>query len=134
MVGLLWSRGQFPAAIRLEQLWNRLQERARFCLYCAYPVDVFGRDFQATIVDPLLCAHTHVVSDDSAARLETAIDHAMREVLDCSERRHAAAARGRRAWATLPPAESAILWLRRNAPDRVDDVLLRARQYFETTM
>lgn len=131
MVGLLWSSGQFPAAIRLEQLWNRLQERTRFCLFCAYPVDVLGKDFEAGIVDPLLCAHTHVVSNDDEERLEAAIDHAMREVLDSEQRRHAASARGRRAWAMLPPAESAILWLRRNAPDRAEDIVARARQYFE---
>lgn len=131
MVGLLWSRGQFPASIRLEQLWNRLQERTRFCLFCAYPVDVLGSDFEAGILDPLLCAHTHVISSDDEARLQTAIDHAMREVLDCAERRHAASARGRRAWAMLPSAESTILWLRRNAPDRAEDIVARVRQYFE---
>lgn len=131
MVGLLWRDRQFPAAIRLEQLWNRLQERTRLCLYCAYPVDVLGDEFEAGIVDPLLCAHTHVISNGDSARLEVAIDHAMREVLDAAERGHAAAARGRRDWAMLPPAESAILWLRRNAPDRAGVVVARARQYFE---
>jgi DcmR-like sensory protein len=131
MVGLLWGRGQFPAAIRLELLWNRLLERTRFCLFCAYPVDILGIDFEAGIVDPLLCAHTHVISNDDEVRLQTAIDHAMREVLDGSERRQAVSARGRRAWAMLPTAESTILWLRRNAPDRAEDIVARARLYFD---
>ena len=132
LVGLLWSRGQFPAAIRLEQIWNNFQARERFSLYCAYPVDPFGSDFEAGIIDPLLCAHTHVVTNDGSSRLHEAIDHAMREVLDCAERRRLAGSQGRKAWATLPPAESAILWLRKNAPDRANDVIARARRYYES--
>ena len=132
LVGLLWRQGQFPAAIRLEQLWNNLQARERFSLYCAYPLDLFGSDFEVGVVDPLLCAHTDVVTNDVSSRLETAIDHATREVLDCAERRRMAASQGRKAWANLPPAESALLWVRKHAPERANDVIARARRYYET--
>lgn len=131
IVGLLWECKQFPAAIRLEQMWNNFQSRERFGLFCAYPVDLLGCDFDVGIIDPLLCAHTHVVSNDGSSRLRAAIDHAMREVLDCAERRRMAQLPGRKAWATLPPAESAILWLRKYAPERADDVIARARRYYE---
>jgi len=132
LVGVLWSKGQFPAAIRLEQLWNGFQARERFSLYCAYPVDLFGSDFEAGIINPLLCSHTHVVTSDESSRLETAIDHAMRELLDCSERRLMTRSQGRKLWATLPPVESTILSLRKFAPDRANDVIARARYYYET--
>lgn len=132
LVGLLWEGKQFPAAIRLEQMWNNFQTRERFSLYCAYPVDLFGCDFEAGIIDPLLCAHTDVVSNVGSSRLRAAIDHAMRELLDCAERRQMAQLPGRKAWATLPPAESAILRLRTYAPERANDVIARARQYYET--
>ena len=131
MVGLLWERKQYPAAIRLEQMWNNFQTRERISLYCAYPVDLLGCDFEAGIVDPLLCAHTQVVPNDRASRMHTAIDQAMREVLDCAERRLMTQSRGRKAWATLPPAEAAILWLHKYAPERADDVIARARRYYE---
>jgi hypothetical protein len=36
MVGILWKARQFAAAIRLEQLWNRLLEQSSFSLYCAH--------------------------------------------------------------------------------------------------
>ncbi|HET9343610.1 MAG TPA: MEDS domain-containing protein [Candidatus Eremiobacteraceae bacterium] len=131
LVGVLWNRGQFPAAIRLEQMWNNFQTREQFSLYCAYPVDPFGCDFESGIIDPLLCAHTDVVTNDESSRLHTAIDSAMRELLDCAQRRRMAGSPGRKSWASLPPAESAILWLRTNAPDRANDVIARARQYYE---
>lgn len=38
-------RGNSPPLIRLEQLWNKLLEQSSFSLYCAYAVDIFGKDF-----------------------------------------------------------------------------------------
>ena len=131
MVGLLWQEGEFPAAIRLEQLWNQLLEKTRFDLFCAYPVDVFDKAFDAGVLDAVLCAHTHLVPSMYETRLQAAVDRAMREVLDCSERRRAADGCQHRPWAALPPAESAILWLRKNVPEQAEDVLARARRYFE---
>jgi hypothetical protein len=31
------------SAVRLEELWNELRKEHRFSLYCAYPLDSFGR-------------------------------------------------------------------------------------------
>jgi hypothetical protein len=36
MVSLLWSRGHYAGAVRLEHLWNKLIEKARMRLVCAY--------------------------------------------------------------------------------------------------
>jgi anti-sigma regulatory factor (Ser/Thr protein kinase) len=36
MVDCLWQAGRLNAAIALEDLWNRLLERAHFSLYCSY--------------------------------------------------------------------------------------------------
>jgi len=41
MVAVLWERGNFAGAIRLEQLWNRLIERDGFRLLCAYEKRLF---------------------------------------------------------------------------------------------
>lgn len=44
MVALLYSAGNSSGAVRLEQLWNRLAQRQRFSLYCAYPLSSFDKD------------------------------------------------------------------------------------------
>jgi hypothetical protein len=36
MVALLWSSGQYAGAVRLEHLWNKLLEKERMRLVCAY--------------------------------------------------------------------------------------------------
>lgn len=42
LVALLVAKGDFEAAIRLEQLWNDLVRRHSFSLRCAYPMDEFA--------------------------------------------------------------------------------------------
>ena len=42
MVALLWAEGNAAATLRLEDLWNDLQQRTAFPLLCAYPM----RDFR----------------------------------------------------------------------------------------
>lgn len=37
MVSLLWAQGKYRAAIRLEELWNRLAQEMPFSLLCGYP-------------------------------------------------------------------------------------------------
>jgi KaiC/GvpD/RAD55 family RecA-like ATPase len=62
MVGLLWMEGQHSAAIRLEEYWNRLLEGNAVCLFCAYPIDPFGGDFELSRLQALLGVHTHLLA------------------------------------------------------------------------
>ena len=43
MVAVLWGRGDYQAAIRLEHLWNRLLEGNQFRLLCGYERAEFAR-------------------------------------------------------------------------------------------
>jgi MEDS: MEthanogen/methylotroph, DcmR Sensory domain len=65
MVGLLWMEGRYSAAIRLEEYWNRLLEDKAICLFCAYPIDLFGRDFESSRLQALLGVHTHLLAGPS---------------------------------------------------------------------
>jgi hypothetical protein len=81
MVGILWKAGQRSAAMRLEKFWNNLLKSITFNLFCAYPVDVFGPDFQMADLDGLLCAHTHLLPGGREADIQHAVNRAMDEVL-----------------------------------------------------
>jgi hypothetical protein len=66
MVALLWAGGKYAAAIRLEQLWNRIGAQIPLSLLCGYPIASFqGAD------DPhvrLLCdLHSHTLCDERLA-------------------------------------------------------------------
>jgi hypothetical protein len=135
MVGVLWTAGQYTAAIRLEEYWNRLLATdGRFTLFCSYPIDVFAKDFNISGVDALLCDHTHLVPSGGDDALVSAVDRAMDECL--GERapgvRTRMEASRRPARAAMPQAEAMILWIREFLPQDADAILALARQYYST--
>jgi MEDS: MEthanogen/methylotroph, DcmR Sensory domain len=131
MVGVLWKAGEYPAAVRLEELWNDLLKESDVALFCAYPIDVFGPEFQSATVDALLCAHTHLLPVDSS--LEGALNRAMDEVLGSRVDgiRRLIQTNHRPAWAKIPKGEALVLWLRNNLPGSADQILARAREYYQ---
>ena len=130
MVDLLWSSGYSAAATLLEQFWNRLLAARGFSLYCAYQIDVFGKEFQGSVLDSVLCEHTHVLAADG--HLEHALGRALQDVLGS----RAEGIQGlmkdnfRPAWAAIPCGEAKVLWIRNNLPAHADEILARARGYY----
>lgn len=74
MVGALWGAKQFPAAIRLEQLWNNLLKSVPIRLFCSYQIDVFGPDFDPDLLAAVLSAHNELLPFDSTQVLSVALD------------------------------------------------------------
>ncbi len=133
MVGVLWKTREFSAAVRLEHFWNRLMSAHSFQLFCAYPIDVFGKDFHSGALDSLLCAHTHLLPATRNRDLDSAMDRAMDEILGANAPglRSLINANYRPSWAEMPEAEAVILWLRQNLPACAEEIVARARQYFQ---
>lgn len=134
MVGMLWQRDERDLAIDLERRWERLQEELPFALYCAYPIDVFGRDFSSHALGDVLAAHTHVSSSPGSAEFGRALDRALDDALGPeaalrlrSANREASTQHG----PLMPQLERLILWLRAQYPDAADRVMQRARGYYE---
>jgi hypothetical protein len=130
MVDLLWREGKKDAAVRLEELWNRLLETERIGLFCAYQMDVL--DDHGPALRQVLCNHSHLLPTGDADVLGRALDRAMGEVLGSAKAaallpliraNHFPRVR-------VPQAEAAVLWLRHNLPPFADEVLSRARAYY----
>jgi hypothetical protein len=131
MVDLLWRDGKKDAALRLEDLWNRLLETERIGLYCAYGLDVL--DDHGQILRQVVCTHSHLLPTGDGDVLGRALDRAMEEVLGAAKTaallpliraNHFPRVR-------IPQAEAAVLWLRHNLPPFADEVLSRARVYYK---
>lgn len=133
MVGLLWNARQFSGAIRLEQLWNKLLEQSSFSLYCAYAIDVFGKEFDVANLDGVLSTHTHLVPAQPDGTLETALNRSLEEVLGskADALRVLIKTNYRPDWAVMPTAESIVLWLRKNLPAQTDHIVNRARHHYQ---
>ncbi len=131
MVGLLWKAGQCAAAVRLEEYWNGLLQSSDISLFCAYPIDVLGEEFQVETVDAVLCAHTHLLPLDEA--LESALNQAMEEVLGSrmNSLRGLIKTNYRPSWGVVPRSEAIILWLRNNLPGSAGEILELAKRYYQ---
>jgi hypothetical protein len=62
MVGLLCGEGRCEAALRLEDLWNRLATRRAFTLLCAYPLRRFVMGNHTDSFLQVCRTHNHVLS------------------------------------------------------------------------
>jgi PAS domain S-box-containing protein len=132
MVGVLWRRGETAAAIRLEEIWNEYILSAKFQLFCGYPIDIFGAEFQSHPVEQILLNHTHVISTGADGDLERAVRQAMEDVTPAHSGVRYPDAPPFSARMIVPKAETAILALREEVPERTHEVLTRARRYYET--
>jgi len=132
MVGILWKARQFAAAIRLEQYWNRLLEQSSFSLYCAYAIDIFGRDYAVANLEELLCTHTHLVPAQPDGTLEAALNRALDEILGApaDELRIRIKSHPRHEGTVMPNAENIVFWLHRNLPDRAGEILALAQRHY----
>jgi hypothetical protein len=130
MVGLLWVSGEYSAAIRLEEFWNRILSELGADLYCSYPIDLFSTDFQSSAVHAILCDHTHLVPWEDDRNITSALRLAIGEVIgsprlaDTYDRMNATSRKG---WGEVPEAERMVLWLRENLPDSTGEILRRTR-------
>jgi len=73
-----------------------------------------------------------VVTDHLFGKLERAVSRSIDDYFGTrsAEVRSMMKSNFRPAWAKVPAPEAAILWLRHNFPDHVDDILKRAKEYY----
>ncbi|MCA1838340.1 MAG: MEDS domain-containing protein, partial [Actinobacteria bacterium] len=72
MVALLWAEGDYDAAIRLEELWNGLQNNHAFALFCAYPMQGFAGEEPGRGLPDVCTKHSRVIPAESYAALDDA--------------------------------------------------------------
>ncbi len=135
MVGRLWTTGQYSAAIALEGFWNKLLCALNFNLFCAYPIDIFDKEFQMNGVDAILCDHTHLMPTGDDGKLAEALTLALGEILGIKsdEVQRPMAANYRPSWGVVPKAEGTILWIRKNLPGKAGEILRLARHHYHAS-
>lgn len=130
MVNLLWLEGNFFGALRLEELWNELARHYSFVLLCSYFLDVFAPPTRTT--RGVMHTHSHVIPAEDYARMESAVEKAMIDILGESQaqrvRSQIGAGSVEPSWA--PMAQRILYWLHNNLPHSAGDVYLRARRYY----
>ena len=85
MVALLWAEGNCNAAIRLEELWNDLQKKHSFLLFCAYPINGFGGDAFAKSLNDVCTRHSYVIPTESYTTL-TSPEERLRAIIELQQK------------------------------------------------
>ena len=80
MVALLWAEGNYDAAIRLEELWNDLQQKHSFALFCAYPMNGFAGDGPGRGLPDVCTTHSRVIPAESYTAIGDS-DERLREII-----------------------------------------------------
>lgn len=123
MVGVLWTAGRTAAAVTLEGMWSALLADEPLDLYCGYPIDVLGSEFQLAAVEPLIAKHATVV-EALDGEYTSAVERALDEVL--GPPLNGLGLRGfmlrTKLEPELPTVERTMLALRREFPRYADEV------------
>jgi signal transduction histidine kinase/ActR/RegA family two-component response regulator len=69
MVSLLCGDDRHEAALRLEELWNDLSRAHKFSLFCAYPLNNFGRQSLSSSLNGVCERHSRVIPAESYTSL-----------------------------------------------------------------
>jgi len=131
MVNLLWKARQFAAAVRLEQLWNRLLEHSSFSLYCSYAIDLFDSSIPASAVEGILGTHSHLLPTGGSGNLKLAVILAIHDVMGPDAAAVWSTAKKAPSAVIMPDAEAMILGVRANVPEHADQILSRCRYHHQ---
>ncbi len=91
MVAVLWAQGMPAAAIELERLWNTLADTHAFHLQCAYPMRLFPREADGSLLCSVCAEHAHVAPTERYTGLREESEQ-LREVTLLQQKAQALAA------------------------------------------
>ena len=87
MVNVLWERGDVAASMNLEDLFDQLGEEQDVAMFCSFLMDNFNGDVHTHMLPRLGTNHSHLIPVEDYARLERAVDDALRETVGADEAR-----------------------------------------------
>ena len=127
---LLLQRGETQAALAAEDRGDELAGQHGIKLLCSYLWDRFDpRSYDGTLQD-ICCRHSHVIPAENYVAHRLAVNRAIEDVI--GEIR-GPLLQSLLSWKGLPcelPSSQALLfWVRESMPERLPEVLARARSY-----
>jgi hypothetical protein len=135
MVNVLWERGDIAASMNLEDLFDQLNKTIDIAMFCSFLMDNFNGDVHERMLPRLGTNHSHLIPVEDYARLERAVDDALRETVGPDEARvlESGLLSRYRPPFNMPPAQALLLALRRFLPTVADPVLRRSRELYSAS-
>jgi hypothetical protein len=129
MVNVLYGRGNFRGAIRLEELFGELGREEQIAVFCSFQMHPFDPGLYDGTIQDVCRTHGHLIptADDSGHR--ECVDRAFAEVFGPLDLPSLNLLIGGSRWSgiEMPASQALLLWLKDAAPDKATMVLHRAR-------
>jgi len=136
MVNVLWERGNVAASMKLEDLFDQyVAKKDGVAIACGFLMDNFNSDIHARMLPRLGTNHSHLIPVEDYARLEHAVDDALRETVGPEEARvldNELLSRYRPPF-NMPRSQALLLALRQFLPTVADPVLQRSRELYSAS-
>ena len=135
MVNVLWERGDVAASMNLEDLFDQLNKTIDIAMFCSFLMDNFNGDVHEHMLPRLGTNHSHLIPVEDYARLERAVDDALRETVGPDEARvlESQLLSRYRPPFNMPRAQALLLALRQFLPTVADPVLRRSRELYSAS-
>lgn len=125
---LFWHAGDIETATRLEYLCDEILRDRKVAVFCGYLLDGFDPLSYKPGLEHLCRVHSCMPETPEDSSLRSAIDEASQAILGIPLSVALNRASGSDDWsAQLPLARRTVLWLQRNMPGTMIQVLNRAR-------
>jgi hypothetical protein len=134
MVNVLWERGDVDASMNLEDQFDQLIKKADVAIFCSFLMDNFNDDVHSRMLPRLGTNHSHLIPVEDYARLERAVDDALRETVGADQARvlESQLLSRYRPPFNMPGPQTLLLALRQFLPTVADPVLQRSRELYTT--
>ncbi len=131
LVDVLRDRGNWPAAVALEGLWDAARRRRPFALLCSYGLDPLDPRAYGGPLEAVRATHACLIPARDSGRLDEAVDLALEEVLgrSLSASVRESASSGLPS-VRMPRGQAALLALSRELPHTSARVLSLARAIY----
>ena len=135
MVNVLWERGDVAASMNLEDQFDQLGKKSDIAIFCSFLMDNFKGDVHEHMLPRLGTNHSHLIPVEDYARLERAVDDALRETVGPDEARVLESQLLSRYQPPfkMPRPQALLLALRQFLPAVADPVLRRSRELYSAS-
>lgn len=132
LVNVLWERGDVAASMNLEDLFDQLNKKIGIAMFCSYLMDNFKGDVHAHMLPRLGTNHSHLIPVEDYARLERAVEDALRQTVGPNEARvlESRLLSHYQPPFSMPRSQALLLALRQFLPTVADSVLEQSRNLY----
>lgn len=131
MVNVLYVDGNGKASTRLEELFDEVAHEEQIAIFCSFLMDKFDKDIYDGPLADVCRTHANLIPAEDYAEHRACVDQAIAEVFGPPDVKFLRSIASFKKWSGIgmPVSQAVLLWLRESAPEKLAEVMERARKH-----